>query len=66
MIQELYLNKAVIFLKCLSSRDLTGMISHPDLRGIEVFLGLRTFRTKTENPGQACFCHCDTKQECLN
>lgn len=46
MIQALYLNKAAIFLKCLSSRDLTGMISHPDLHGIEGVLRTQNFQDK--------------------
>ena len=43
------------------------MISHPDLHGIEVFLGLGLSELKQKILGrQACICHCDTKQEWLN
>ena len=47
MVHELYLNKAVIFKKCLS-RDLNEMSNHPDLRGVEAFPGRGTSRAKTE------------------
>ena len=48
MVHELYLNKAVIFKKCLSSRDLNEMSNHPNLRGVEAFPGRGTSRAKTE------------------